>query len=289
MDLPIGDHGEAVAEARLVGAAVEGTVFSAAVASTVVLRLAERGDQLEPWATVGTSIAAMAAAQGMVIVVSADGYVTGLAPSDAAEVFGTAAVVDAAEALADQGGVWVLSADRRSLAHVDLVGHVGRRLPVDEVDHIGAAGQGVWYTARYDSLLRFVATEEDGDLQTDLAVAATHRGGLTTCGNAVWVSVAGGLLWCPEKNGEVRQMAGIPGGPVANLICVGTALIGGDQLDRLFMLDFAADDTLRPLPTGRTGRVDALVTDGRAGWALTRVEGAPVAVRLHRRLRAGQE
>jgi hypothetical protein len=269
------------AEARLVAAAIDDTVFAAAVASPAIHRSVQGQDQLEPWVEVRTPIAAMAAAGGMVIVVSEDGYVSGLEPSDAAEVLGATVAADAAEAVADRRGVWALSANRQSLVHVNLDGHVDKRLTVDEVDRLAAADHGVWYTTRNDSYLRFVGMDSDAVEPTDLGVPAERRGGLAPCRPGVWVSVENGLLLALERGRhDVRQMADPPGAPVRNLLCVRTGLIGGDQLDGLFMLNFGLDDSVRCLPTGRSGQVDTLVTDGQAAWAVSRPQGIPIGIRL---------
>lgn len=268
-------------EARLVAAAIGDTVFAAAVSSRAIHRSVQGQDQLKPWVEVRTPIAAMAAAGGMVIVVSEDGYVSGLEPSDAAEVVGVTVAADAAEASADRRGVWALSANRQSLVHLNLDGHVDRRLTVDEVDRLAAAEHCVWYTTRNDSYLRFVGMDSDAVERIDIGVPAERRGGLAPCRLGVWVSVENGLLLVPERGRrDVRQMADPPGAPVRNLLCVRTGLVGGDQLDGLFMLNFGLDDSVRRLPTGRSGQVDALVTDGQATWAVGRPEGIPIAIRL---------
>ncbi len=275
-----GDHDDPASKRRLVGAALGGAVFVAEVGSTSIGSASAEAESPEPWATVDTPIAAVTATGSQVLVVSGDGRVTGLAP-DGARLVEVAPLVDAAEAVADVHGVWVLSSDRRSLAHVELQGRVDRRLAVDRVERLGAALEGVWYTGRGDPSIRRVSLAAGHEVRIPLTVENQPHGGLVGCGNSVWMSVSGGLVWSPERDGELRHMRGGPEGPVDNLICAGTALIGGDDLEGMFILDFAADDSLRPLITGRTGRIDALTTDGRMAWALCRLpDGAPAAVRL---------
>jgi hypothetical protein len=274
-------HGENGTSVRLVAAAVEETVFAAAVASTAIHRSVPGQDHLVPWVETRTPIVSMAAAGGRLIVVSKDGHVSELRPSDASEVLGVNVASDAAEAVSDSGGVWVLSANRRSIVHLNLDGHVDGRLSVKEVDRFAATDHGVWYTAHNDSFLRFVALNSNGVSQIDLAVSADRRGDIAPCRYAVWVSVEDGLLLVPERGRQdVRRMTEPLGAPVRNLLCVRTGLIGGDSYDGLFMLNFGLDDSVRPLPTGRSGQVDVLVTDEQGTWAVGRPEGIPIAVRL---------
>lgn len=276
---------------RLVATAAQGSVFAAAVGSDVVLRSLPAGERLVPWIRTSSPIAALATADGILVVVSRQGGVVGLAPNDGSEVFATSAGVDAADVAADSGGIWVLSGDRRSLTHVDPAGHVDDRHRVITVDRLTAAGEGVWYTALDDSLLRYVTRDAAAVANADLGVVATGRGALAVCRYAVWVSVADGLVSTPQRGRrDIRHLPVDKGSPVENLACVrDAALIGGDRLDGMFVLDIGADDSVRDLPTDRAGLIDALVTDGGSSWAVTSSEDGPVAVRLTGQDDAGSE
>jgi hypothetical protein len=105
---------------------------------------------------------------------------------------------------------------------------------------------------------------------TALPVGAMPAAAMVACANALWVSVAAGLLLIPLQTMEVRATIRTPEASVPHLLCFDGRLFGGGRA--VFALEPAADADARPLPVHPRAGVRDLAVSGTHLWVLDAAE-----------------
>ena len=119
---------------------------------------------------------------------------------------------------------------------------------------------GAWWIATGSDRLRNGARSVGirDDVGDGVAVAA--------CSGVVWLSTETGLVWVRSRAGEFGGVMPSPVGRVHRLGCVSGALVGGDDLDAVFVLNPASDVHARRLEVRRRGRVAAIAGSRGVAW-----------------------
>ncbi len=190
----------------------------------------------------------LAAAGGMLAVALEPGLVAWLDPESGREL---ARAPAGAEPEVGAGGdaIWVVDHASGRARPLAAEGLLGEPVDVSGVDRFAPDGERLWWTSRYDTLLR------GGPQPVELG----GRGPLVVCAGSVWVSVAERLVRVGVWQGEAGPPLEAP--PAGELACAGGILVG-----TRFVLNPSVDAGVRPIDA-LEGR---LVATREVAWAFSR-------------------
>jgi hypothetical protein len=138
------------------------------------------------------------------------------------------------------GAIWMVDAASGRAWQLMEAGMLTDPIVVAGVDRAAADGPQLWWTSRYDSLLRSMAAS------VDIGAAAEERGGMVVCAGSVWISRSAGLVRINAWSGELGHLLHAPG-LFQDLLCGDGVLVGGSVEHGLFALDPSIDANLRSI------------------------------------------
>jgi hypothetical protein len=156
---------------------------------------------------------------------------------------------------------WAVDPTSGRAWHLPEPGALGAPLAVGGVDDAAPLGDRLWWTSRFDTLLR------DGEREVDVGAAAGERGASVGCSGAIWISIHHALFRVGGWSADASPPIVAPEGPVRHLACAEGTLVGASGRQGLFTLNPAIDASIRHHDVDLGGELVELAAAGTNVWA----------------------